>query len=102
MSGCSLGGKPVPWWPPVRSQPAAHPPRVVVVLLTEPLMQESLLRAYCAPQDEQHGGREQHEPPERGCQQRQPEVEREKAEVQRVAREAVRPLLDQGVRRLPR
>src|SRR5215207_11741822 len=80
--------------PPTQSQQATHPPGVVVVRRTEPLVQEPLLGADRAPEEEQHRGREQREPPERGCQQRQPEVEREQADVQGVAGEAVRPLLD--------
>jgi hypothetical protein len=32
---------------PVQSQPATHPPRVVVVLRTEPLVQEPLLGGQC-------------------------------------------------------
>src|SRR5919106_2774296 len=69
---------------PVRSEPPTHPPRVGIVRRAEPLAQEPLLGEDRAPQDEQHRGREHYKSPERGCQQRQPEVEGEQADIQRV------------------
>ena len=42
--------------PPVQSQPATHPPRVVVVRRTEPLVKEPFLGADRTPEDEQHRG----------------------------------------------
>src|SRR5919112_2375393 len=47
---------------PVLSQPPTHSPGVVLVRRTEPVVQEPLLGEDRAPENEQHRGREQHDP----------------------------------------
>ena len=66
------------------------------------LAQEAFLWEHRAPEDEQDRHGEQHEAPERGRQQGQPQVEHEQPEVEGVAREAVRAVDDHCLRRLPR
>src|SRR4051812_39749978 len=67
------------------SEPATDPVGVVVVGRTEALVEELFFRADRTPQKELHCNRQQHEPPERRCQEHHTEVEREEADVQGVA-----------------
>src|SRR5690348_11352649 len=68
--------------PPARSQPTTDAPRVVVVARPESLVQESFLGTDGAPVDEQHRDGEEEQPPDRGREQRDRDVQHQQADIE--------------------